>query len=402
MSAPLETPSGAVLAALYLGRLQSALRTASQGCLQILGLRVVRECLIAALRQEGHAFTEQRFHEWFAGLKTLSDLPQHRLRPARAICQAILTELLHSSWPLLADAAEKIQRAFLALSDVPDAMTSPSPTAAHAEINAIIEEAHQLLAAIPVEAEDLPFNAISALLQAVGASTRFGQQERGYELLETGSGRIAREADTPTNCRWALDLLVGTRLASDWASPLGRLPLPIPLPGFLSFPGHGQCNQDPSDDDLWDTQRRLQQQSTDALRSALWQLEQWLWEAERRASTIAERSAGRRSTGRSGPVLEMLAGFGAMRGRQIELVLGASRLGVRTILATIAESGQLVTEAAHNRTMLYRYAECRPKAPGPQPNEESFAFSQQSLDEFEASMKALEALLDKASPPAGD
>lgn len=404
MPAPLETPSGAVLAALYLGRLQSALRTASQGCLQILALRVARECLIAALRQEGHAFTEQRFHEWFAGLKTLSDLPQHRLRPAKAICQAILTEFLHSSWPLLADAAEKIQRAFLAPSDVPDAMTSPSPspTAAHAEINEIIEEAHKLLAAIPVEAEDLPFNAISALLLAVGESTRFSQQERGYELLDAGSGRIAREADTPTNCRWALDLLVGTRLASDWASPLGRLPLPLPLPGFLALPGHGLCNQDPSDDDLWDTQRRLQQQSTDALRSAFWQLEQWLCEAERRASTIAERSAGRRSTGRSGPVLGMLAGFGAMRGRQIELVLGASRLGVRTILTTIAESGQLATEAAHNRTMVYRYAECPPKAPAPQPNDESFAFSQQSLDEFEASMTALDALLHKGPPPTRD
>ena len=394
MPEPFETPSGALFAALYLGRIQSAVRAASEQCLRILATRIIRESLIAALRQEGHAFTEQRFHEWFAGLKTLSDLPLHRLRPPRAICQAILTELLHSSWSELAGAAEKLQRAFLAPADFPSDYSSSRE---HQDIHSIIKDASTLLDGIATTSDDFPFTAISALYTAVRNSPRFGPQERALGVLDNGSGSVAFESETPASSRWALDLLAGAKLASNWCSPLGQLPLPTPLPGLVEL-----AAAIIPDDDLWDANRALREESTKALQGALWKFDQWFCEAERQARTIAERSPGRRSTGRSGPVLDMLAGFGAMRGSQIERVIGASRLGVRAILETIREAGLLTIETAHNRTLLYRYAEREMSPAELKQTEEGFAFSQQSLDEFEASMKAIDDLLNKASPAAAD
>lgn len=393
MPAPLETPSGALLSALYLGRIQSAARAASEESLRILAARVIRESLIAALRQEGHAFTQQRFHEWFAGLKTLSDLPLHRLRPPRAICQAILTELLHSSWRELAGAAEKLQRAFLAPADFPSDYSAATD---HQDIHTLIEDADKLLDGIATTPDDLPFTAINALFAEVRESPRFGPQERALGVLDNGFGSVAFERETPANSRWALDLLVGAKLASNWCSPLGRLPLPTPLPGLVEL-----AAVIIPDDDLWDAKHALREESTKALQGALWKFDQWFCEAERQARTIAERTPGRRSTGRSGPVLEVLAGFGAMRGSQIERVIGASRLGVRSILETIRAAGLLTIETAHNRTLLYRYAEREIRMAEPEQAEEGFAFSQQSLDEFEASMKAIDDLLSRG-PFASD
>lgn len=390
MQAPPEASSSALFAVLYLGRIQSAVRTASEENLRILAARVVRESLIAALRQEGHSFTEQRFYEWFAGLKTLSDLPLHRLRPPKAICQAILTELLHSSWSQLANAAEKLHGAFLAPADfLPDY----SPSSEHEEIHTVIEDAHRLLDSISAPEEDLPFAATTALYAAVRGNARFGPQERAYEVF----GNAAFETDRPPSSRWALDLLVGARLAASWSSPLGRLPLPTPLPGLVALTA--ACSPD---DDLGDPKTALREESTNALRHALWQFDQWMCEAAWRAHSIAGRSPGRRSSGRTGPVLEMLAGFGAMRSSQIEQIIGASRLGVRSILATIDEAGLLAMETAHNRTKLYRYAELEQIASRPEQTNEASTFSQQSLDEFEASMKALDDLLNRGAPASDD
>ena len=53
-------------AALALGRLDGALGACRSATLRLFAAAQLRGMLIAALRQEGHAFTEQRFHAWFA------------------------------------------------------------------------------------------------------------------------------------------------------------------------------------------------------------------------------------------------------------------------------------------------------------------------------------------------
>ncbi|MCX7283317.1 MAG: hypothetical protein NTX28_04595, partial [Novosphingobium sp.] len=77
-------------ALLALGRLDGALAMAQPATLRLFALRLLRDMLVTALRQEGHAFTDLRFHAWFAGAATLSDEPSHAARPPKALCEAIL------------------------------------------------------------------------------------------------------------------------------------------------------------------------------------------------------------------------------------------------------------------------------------------------------------------------
>jgi hypothetical protein len=106
-----------VQAMLALGRLDGALAHCPEAALRLFASRLLQDTLIAALRQEGHAFTEQRFHAWFAGLATLADETPRRARPPRALCEAVLTELTHSSWEPLAELATRLQLALLAPQD---------------------------------------------------------------------------------------------------------------------------------------------------------------------------------------------------------------------------------------------------------------------------------------------
>ena len=92
-------------ALLALGRLDGALAMARSATLRLFALSLLRDTLITALRQEGHRFTDDRFHAWFAGVATLSDEPARTARPPRALCEAMLTELAHSSWNDLSEAA---------------------------------------------------------------------------------------------------------------------------------------------------------------------------------------------------------------------------------------------------------------------------------------------------------
>lgn len=72
-----------VEALLALGRFDGGLRASDSPTLHLLAARLLRTTLIAALRQEGHVFTDTRFHAWFAGVVTLSDQPSRAARLQR-------------------------------------------------------------------------------------------------------------------------------------------------------------------------------------------------------------------------------------------------------------------------------------------------------------------------------
>ncbi|TCM15394.1 hypothetical protein EDF56_11074 [Novosphingobium sp. PhB165] len=376
------------LSALFLGRIQGATRLLPEPCLRVLAARIIRESLIAALRQEGHSFTDQRFHEWFAGLKTLTDDPGHNLRPARAICQAILTEFSHSSWPHLAEAAQNLTRAFMAPAD----FIRSGHEAVHEDLNTVIAEARRLLASIDPLEDELPFQAVSALFKAARTNVRFGLQEAGLQMIHGPGRSLAHEVRVPENSRWALDILAGEFLSS----PQG-LPLAFPLPSLVRLSAPCDFPYEDVPDPLTPSPR---DDAPAALRDALWQLDRMLGEAGEQVDLIRERSGGRRSSGRSTPVLEFLAGFGTLRSAQIEQLVGASRLGVRTILTAIAEMGLLASEASHNRTLMYRYAPSAQTVSGQGEGAGEFAFSRDALDEYEASMNAIDELLGRTSGSA--
>ncbi|AIT81778.1 hypothetical protein [Novosphingobium pentaromativorans] len=382
----------AVLGALYLGRVQASLSQASDGTLRVLAGRLIRECLVTALRQEGHSFTDERFFDWFAGLSTLSDVSAHKLRAPRSLCQAILTEFQHNPWRQLAEASQKLADAFLAPVDL-------NANEGHEDAHALIAEARALIAEIAeiaVPDTDLPFGPLAALFTAARQSPRFSRQERGIELIRGPRSSIAVETSEHAHSRWALDILAGTYL-----SPLRGLPLAAPLPGLLTFK---EATSDPFDDDLTFSHHPslLDRDAFAALRDALWSLDRRLIEARADAELIREGLQGRRSNGRAGDVAYYLAGFGKLRGAQIERIIGASRLGVRTIMATLSQSGVVRGETSRNAATMYRFAPLEADQAGLVPDKREFAFSPEAIDDFESSMGAIDDLLRRISPEALD
>ncbi len=70
---PVALATAEAEAALALGRLDGALCAYPAPAVRIFAGLIVRSALTRALAQEGHAFTEQRFDAWFAGLVPLAD-----------------------------------------------------------------------------------------------------------------------------------------------------------------------------------------------------------------------------------------------------------------------------------------------------------------------------------------
>ena len=149
---------------LALGRLDGALRAARPATLRLFALRLLRDLLVAVLRQEGHAFTDHRFHAWFAGVATLSDLPPRLGRPPRVLCEAVLTELTHSSWEVLAELAARFQAALLAPGD--HIGNDLAAQTAHQDAHSIVIAARDLISEL--EPTPLPLPALERLHCAVG------------------------------------------------------------------------------------------------------------------------------------------------------------------------------------------------------------------------------------------
>jgi len=144
-------------AAFALGRLDGALRHPQMVAGAFLAARLLRETLIAALRQEGHVFSERRFLAWFAGITTLTDASNQPLfppRPPRAMVLTILTALSHSSWPALANLAARMDKALLAIAD-------EETGSHHGDAHALVTDAGELLASLGQAPSPLPFSFLS-------------------------------------------------------------------------------------------------------------------------------------------------------------------------------------------------------------------------------------------------
>lgn len=365
------------LCALLLGRIQAGIARAAGASLKVLAARLVRESLVAALRQEGHEFTPERFFVWYAGLDTLSDRPQSTLRSPRALCQTLLIELRHSPWAVMADTAEVLEKAFLAPSDF-------NRGEDHKDAHMAVQDARELLDSLGHDDDALPFGAVARLFAAAARSPRFARRERDLTLL--GGRAIERQA--AENERWALDVLAGSYLVHH------GLPVALPLPGFVTLPL--------AMIDRSDVEGAEEDAAIAALHEMLWRIDQWLGEAERDWGAIAGRLKDRRSSGRADALAFLLAGFGSLRGTQIERMLGVSRPGVAVIVTALERSGLTVSEASRNATRLHVYAphqtarsddeeavtDALPSGTGP---------SAEALAEYEAAMDAIDALLKRSS-----
>lgn len=350
-----------------MGRLDGALMYCMGAPESIYAGLALRQTLIGALRQEGHAFTETRFQAWFAGLTTLSDDPSHKARPPRAVCEAILTELTHSAWPVLARTAASLISALLAPHDL------QSPDAA-VELHTVNAHARAMVDALGAAALT-PLPALDALHHAVAQSTVFAAVERAEPALKLV--RADMRSDPHQAPRWAVEMLYGSCLQS-----AGALHHPIPLVGLIRPDTAG--DMEPGEARIIRAATLCEIMSTQLAMLA-------------HASRQSKRAGAldTRSTSRAPDVLALLSGFGAMRSAQIERVLKATRLGVRgmvQLLLTAGEIEQTTVSGAH----LYAVRTHPSDRLGiTAPLEE--AFSDDAMDEYDASMAQIDRLLNNAA-----
>ena len=368
-------------ALLALGRLDGALGACRPTTLRLFAVRLLRDLLIAVLRQEGHAFTGQRFHAWFAGVATLSDLPPRLGRPPRVLCEAVLTELTHSSWELLAELAARFQAVLLAPGD--HIGSDLADETARQDAHAIIAAAHDLIVGLAPSPH--PLSALACLHRAAGEHVLFTPPERAPEAIAMGSIRLTVERAGAPSPRWALEMLWGEH----WRAA-GLLAHALPFPGLLRL----DALRTDTPSHPWEPDEAPTIVAT-ALRDVAQGLCGDLTEADQLARRLEDSQPGKRRSSRAPALLELLAGFGPLRSAQIEALLGATRLGVRTMLGALDKVGMLERTTLAGVHLYSVNLDARVADDG---NDlaASSTFSSAALGEYEAAMAGIDALLARS------
>ena len=372
--APIE-----VEAMLALGRLDGALGTCSPTTLRLLAARILRDLLTTALRQEGHAFTEQRFHAWFAGLATLSDHPPREMRPPRTLCEAVLTELAHSTWEPIADLAAQFSSALLAPSDL-IVNAAPGETG-HEDAHAIVTAARALIAQL--EPSLLPLVDLAGLHRAAGQHLLFAEPERAFEPVSLGLIRLTIERAALPSPRWALEMLWGEH----WRAA-ELVTHALPFPGLVRLDA---LRADSATGEIGPGDLRIILAT--ALRDVAQDLRNHIAEADQLARRLEDLRPGRRSSSRAPALLELLAGFGPMRSAQLETLLGATRLGVRAMLTALGDIGVLERTTLAGVHLFSVDLGARPTTSDRGESPANFGFTSAALNEYNASMADIDALL---------
>ncbi|KMS51177.1 hypothetical protein V474_04875 [Novosphingobium barchaimii LL02] len=353
-------------AMLALGRLDGALEHCPPNVQRIFAAQILRGTLVGALRQEGHLFTEARFHAWFAGLTTLSEMPSRHASAPRALCEGILIELAHASWAPLADIALQLKPALLAPHDL-------QSQGDNARTHAAIEDARALVDRHSPKPQPLPFASLSRLYDAVAGSLRFAPADRQFSPIALAGRRFSVERPAPSSPRWAIEMQYG-----EWLRSAGTLRCALPFTGLIRM--DVLAADDPG------TARTSR---ADALHTVASNMFQQLGEATRLALECSERLSGQRTTSRAPALFELLGGFGPLRSAQIESALGATRIGVRGMVAILEDRGMI----AHSTIAgSHLHALAASGSTGPDKDIAS-AFTVKALDDFEASLAHIDELL---------
>jgi hypothetical protein len=370
---PSDPAVAEVEAALTLGRLDGALEHAPPPVLRIFAGKVLRDTLVAALRQEGHVFTEQRFHAWFAGLATLSDTLARQARSPRVLCDAILGELAHGSWPDLAALAIQLRPALLAPLDL-------EARDAHTQVLDVIAEARALAEGQVDAPSHCPFEALASLYAAAAASVTFAPTDRHTMPIAMGRRNLTIDRPSPPSPRWAVDLLYGERLRK-----MGTLSRAIPLPGLLRLDALRAGNAG-----------EARAMRAGGMRDAARGMVERLRDAVSLSQLTSQMVPHRRSTSRAPALCELLLGFGPLRSAQIESMLGATRLGVRSMIATLEQEGAIARttiSGSHLYSIRTGGERALPQFDADPAQEPHPPFSSEALEDFEASLARIDRLL---------
>tara|TARA_Y100001947_G_scaffold134043_1_gene121132 strand:- start:799 stop:1953 length:1155 start_codon:yes stop_codon:yes gene_type:complete len=354
-----------------LGRLDGTVAGLGGDALAIFARRLVTACVIDALRVERHAFTDDRFAAWRAGIGTLSDGATHHQRSPSRVTRAVLGELATHSWAPLAEAAQAFHDVARPLSDGPRSPDEPNPVDD-------LWQAHELAAAIAPSQEP---NLALTYAEAAREHVVFAPRETQLRMFGDGVYRKTYQLTPAGPPTWALGLYVGRVLKGE-----GMLRHALPFPGAIVAYALRR--------DIEDGERYLGHYT--AIGQATTVLSKLADEARRAEMVIADRCSSLRGSSRAPLAAQYLAGFGALRSDQLEWVLSASRTGVHGIIATLRKAGLVQTRGMGSvklHALATNFAADEPT--GSKRAEATGGLSKKALDEFDAAMDALEGLISK-------
>lgn len=300
-------------------------------------------------------------------------------RDPRAICETILTELGHSSWQELADLAPRFKRALLAPSG--HWASEGYPGSDHSDIHAIIDGAHGLVSQLLPSPD--PLTDVSHLHRSLGESVLFAPAERDHQTLVLGQMNVTVERHSGPSPRWALELVWGER----WQK-VGTLAIALPFPGLVRPEAVELiASIDPADRSAGRGMIAM------ALRDAAQRVRQDIVAAGAAWVRIEALRADRRASSKGPALLELLYGFGPLRSAQIESLLGVTRLGARSILGGLLESGFVARTKVSGVWLIGTTLQARQLDPGSDDSNAGFAFSAAAIGEYDASMADIDRLL---------
>ncbi|RIV84175.1 hypothetical protein [Aurantiacibacter zhengii] len=355
-----------------LGRLEGAMNGLAPEARGIFAARLVTECVIDALRVERHAFTDNRFAAWRAGVVTLSDEATNRQRSPVRIANAVVGELVAHEWQPLAEAAEAFGLLARPLRRGPGFADETDPVED-------LWQASQLASEVTASADgsDLALG----YADLARRHTVFAPRETQIRTFDDGVFRRAYEMAPTVPPTWSLGFYAGTVLKAE-----GLLRHAIPLPGAIV--AHALRP------DVDEAERHFAHY--EAVERAARRLANSAEEVRVADAVIRERSSSLRSNSRAPLLARHLAGFGALRSDQIDRVLGVSRVGVHGMIVSLRQLGLVATTTVSGiklhsfRTNKsagehVRSAQATPWA----------GLSKAALDEFDDAMLALEKLMPK-------
>ena len=354
-----------------LGRLDGAIAGLAPEARGIFAARLVTECVVDALRVERHAFTDNRFAAWRAGVVTLSDEATNRQRSPVRIANAVIGELVAHEWQPLAEAAEAFRTIARPLRRGPGSNDEPDPVDD-------LWQAHELAAAIAPSQEP---NLALTYAEAAREHVVFAPRETQLRMFGDGVYRKTYQLTPAGPPTWALGLYVGRVLKGE-----GMLRHALPFPGAIVAYALRR--------DIEDGERYLGHYT--AIGQATTVLSKLADEARRAEMVIADRCSSLRGSSRAPLAAQYLAGFGALRSDQLEWVLSASRTGVHGIIATLRKAWLVQTRGMGSvklHALATNFAADEPT--GSKRAEATGGLSKKALDEFDAAMDALEGLISK-------
>lgn len=197
------------------------------------------------------------------------------------------------------------------------------------------------------------------------------------------------ERPRPPSPRWAIECAFGAHLQAT-----GVHGAALPLNGLIRLDTVRAADVD-------DNPAHAAIVQADALRNVLEHLYSLVAKARDTRQALADRYRAKRANSRVPQFYGLLAGFGPLRSSQIQAVLGVTRLGVRKILEALSEAGDLAIETVSG-VKLYSVTRGRPSVPPTALADEPSQFSSEAIEDYDAALAKIDALLARYDDRSDD